>query len=85
MILNVWVDKDEDGVFITSVPELPGCVSQGKTLEEAEANIRDAIDAWLEYGKPEDVLPILERRHWTLEVEVPAELRGEAAQTVVAG
>jgi len=35
--------QDEDGVFIAECPAIPGCVSQGKTESEAEANIREAI------------------------------------------
>ena len=40
--------RDEDGVFIAECPSIPGCVSQGKTEQEAEANIRDAIKECLE-------------------------------------
>jgi len=35
--------QDEDGVFVAECPAIPGCVSQGKTELEAEANIREAI------------------------------------------
>ena len=42
------IAQDEDGVFIAECPALPGCVSQGKTREEAVANIREAIDCYLE-------------------------------------
>lgn len=37
------VAEDEDGMFIVDCPAIPGCVSQGRTPEEAEQNIRDAI------------------------------------------
>ena len=40
--------RDEDGVFIAECPSIPGCVSQGKTEEEAEMNVRDAIKVCLE-------------------------------------
>ncbi len=40
--------QDEDGVFVTECPSIPGCVSQGKTEAEAEANIREAIKECLE-------------------------------------
>ena len=39
--------QDEDGVFITECPAVPGCVSQGETEAEAEQNIKDAIKACL--------------------------------------
>ena len=35
--------RDEDGMFVADCPAIPGCVSQGKTEEEAERNIREAI------------------------------------------
>jgi predicted RNase H-like HicB family nuclease len=37
--------RDEDGMVIAECPAIPGCVSQGKTEAEAEANIREAIQA----------------------------------------
>jgi predicted RNase H-like HicB family nuclease len=42
------LERDEDGVWVAECPSIPGCVSQGKTLEEALANIREAIAACLE-------------------------------------
>jgi len=39
----VIIEKDEDGFFVADCPELVGCHTQGKTLEEAITNIRDAI------------------------------------------
>jgi predicted RNase H-like HicB family nuclease len=46
--LNVIVEIDEAGFFVAEVPALPGCLSQGKTREEALKNIREAIEGWLE-------------------------------------
>lgn len=48
MKLHVTVEKDEAGYFVAEVPALPGCLSQGKTHEEAIANITEAIEGWLE-------------------------------------
>lgn len=39
--------QDEDGMWIAEVEDIPGCVSQGATLEDAKANIRKAINACL--------------------------------------
>lgn len=39
----VSIYRDEDGVYIAECPAIPGCVSQGATDVEAEANIADAI------------------------------------------
>ena len=41
----------EDGGFVAEVPSLPGCVSQGETCEEALANVREAIELWIESAK----------------------------------
>lgn len=40
--------QDEDGIFIAECPSIPGCVSQGKTEQEAEKNIQEAIKVCLE-------------------------------------
>jgi len=46
--LHVVIEKDEAGYYVAEVPALPGCLSQGKTREEALANIKEAIEGWLE-------------------------------------
>lgn len=48
MKLRVIIEKDEAGYYVAEVPALPGCLSQGKTYEEAIANIKEAIERWLE-------------------------------------
>lgn len=48
MKVHVLVEEDEDGFFVAEVPALPGCLSQGKTSEEAISNIKEAIEGWLE-------------------------------------
>lgn len=48
MKYRVLIEQDEDGVFVAQVPSLPGCVSQGETRAEALANVREAIEAYLE-------------------------------------
>ena len=45
---TVLFEHDEDGYIVASVPILSGCATQGKTHEEATANIREAITAYLE-------------------------------------
>lgn len=54
---RVLMYKDEDGWWVVSCPSLPGCISQGETREEALANIREAIDLYIEVLK-EDGDPI---------------------------
>ena len=48
MKIHVIIEKDEAGYYIAEVPALPGCLSQGKTYEEAITNIKEAIEGWLE-------------------------------------
>ncbi|MBM2814970.1 MAG: type toxin-antitoxin system HicB family antitoxin [Ignavibacteria bacterium] len=56
MKYNIALDSDEDGVWIAECFSIPGCVSQGKTKEQALDNIKDAIILCLEvrsvYGYP---------------------------------
>ena len=48
MKFAVLVEKDEDGYYLASVPELPGCHTQAKTLDELARRIKEAIGAYLE-------------------------------------
>ena len=48
MKLHVVIEKDEAGYYVAEVPALPGCLSQGKTKDEALENIKEAINGWLE-------------------------------------
>jgi predicted RNase H-like HicB family nuclease len=48
MQFNVTIDRDEDGIWIVECPSIPGCISQGRTKNEALANIQDAIRACLQ-------------------------------------
>lgn len=45
---QVVIERDEDGVYIASVPSLPGCRTQANSMKELEANIKEAIEAYLE-------------------------------------
>ena len=48
MKFAVIVERDEDGYYAASVPELPGCHTQAKTLDELMKRVREAIEAYLE-------------------------------------
>ncbi len=56
------LEKDEEEIYTVTVPALPGCVTQGKTKEEAIERAREAIEVTLEgflaSGKPLDVKKI---------------------------
>jgi len=48
MRFTVVLEQEVDGGFVAIVPALPGCVSQGDTRSEALANIREAIELYLD-------------------------------------
>ena len=48
MKLKVILEPSEEGGYTATVPVLPGCISEGNTKEEALANIREAIELYLE-------------------------------------
>ena len=55
---SIWIvfDQGEDGWIVASIPEVPGAHSQGRTREEARANVIDALRGILEFrfgGHPE--------------------------------
>ena len=53
--LQVVLRSGEDGWIVAECPALPGCISQGRTREEAIANIREALELSIESGaRPDD-------------------------------
>jgi predicted RNase H-like HicB family nuclease len=46
-LFPVIVERDEAGLFVATNPALPGCYSQGKSMEEALENVREATEACL--------------------------------------
>ena len=53
---QVVIHPGEDGYWVAECPSLPGCISQGKSKEEALQNIKEAIEGYIEtlrdHGKP---------------------------------
>lgn len=47
MKLNVLIHHAEEGGFWAEIPALPGCVSEGDTMEEMLVNIKEAAEGWL--------------------------------------
>ena len=47
MTLKVLIHKAEEGGYWAEVPALPGCVSQGETVDDVSTNVREAIEGWL--------------------------------------
>lgn len=58
-VFNVLLERDEDGVYVATVPELPGCHTQGRSLDELEKRVREAVLLYLE-ASDEEVPPELE-------------------------
>jgi predicted RNase H-like HicB family nuclease len=48
MKLKIFLEPSDEGGFTVYVPSLPGCVSEGDSREEAMANIKEAIELYLE-------------------------------------
>lgn len=48
---NIVIERDEDGYYVGSVPELPGCHTQAKSLDELTARMDEAIKLYLEVEK----------------------------------
>jgi predicted RNase H-like HicB family nuclease len=66
---QVIVYSGEDGYFVAECPSLPGCISQGKTREEAIANIKEAIKGYV-LVLQEDNLPVPEEHFDAMVVAV---------------
>jgi len=61
MKLTIHLEPSEDGGYTAIVPTLPGCISEGDSREEALANIREAIELYLE--------PVEDDAHFTPDTE----------------
>ena len=52
-IFTVLIEQDEDGIYVVKVPDIQGCFTQGKTVEQAIERIKEAIQVCLEAEKEE--------------------------------
>ena len=69
MMRQVVIYLGEDGYWVAECPSLSGCISQGKTRQEAIANIKEAIEGYI-VSLEEDGLPVPEERFETFVVAV---------------
>jgi len=53
--LTAFVHSAEEGGYWAEVPALPGCLTQGETLDEVVENLNDAIEGWLSVQTPESL------------------------------
>lgn len=59
MKFRVIIERDEDGIYVGKVPDLPGCATEGKTKKELRKNVKEAIQAYLgSLKKHGDPIPI---------------------------
>ena len=54
MKIRAIVHPAEEGGYWAEVPALPGCITEGDTMEEVMANLKDAIEGWLEVANSRD-------------------------------
>ena len=54
---TVLIEQDEDGIYVANVPELEGCYTQGKTLQEVLERVKEAIEVCLE-GDQSEINPM---------------------------
>ncbi|MGH7195963.1 MAG: type II toxin-antitoxin system HicB family antitoxin [Candidatus Saccharimonadales bacterium] len=66
---TVLYEADPEGGFVASVPALPGCVSQGDNLEEAERNITEAMELYIETLHDDKLTPPTEHL-WQGKIEI---------------
>jgi predicted RNase H-like HicB family nuclease len=67
-LVNLIFDPEYHG-YVADVPQLPGCMSQGKTVEAAMKNVRKAITLYLKVARQEEIAALPEVL--TCQVEVP--------------
>jgi len=67
--ISVVIEKDQDGYYAYA-PELKGCQTQGDTLDEAMANVREAVEVYLESLDPAERDELLSKEILTGSVEV---------------
>jgi len=68
-LVNLLFDPEYNG-YVADVPQLPGCMSQGKTVEAALKNVRRAIVAYLKATRQEEINPLPEVLTSQVEVRV---------------
>ena len=70
MDFNVIIEQDEDGIYVARVPEIDGCYTQGKNLQEVLERVKEAIEVCLEADK-EEINPMRFVGIQRVQVEMP--------------
>ncbi len=56
MTVKAIVHPAEEGGFWAEVPAMPGCVTQGESIEEIRANLKEAVEGWLDAGESTEAM-----------------------------
>ncbi|MGA9382625.1 MAG: type II toxin-antitoxin system HicB family antitoxin [Phormidium sp.] len=56
MKIRAIIHPAEEGGYWAEVPALPGCITEGNTIEEVMANLKDAIEGWLEVANSREAI-----------------------------
>ena len=56
MKIRAIIHPAEEGGYWAEVPALPGCITEGDTMEEVVANLKDAIDGWLDVANSRNAI-----------------------------
>jgi predicted RNase H-like HicB family nuclease len=67
--VSVIIERDSAGYY-AYCPDLPGCQSQGDSMEEAIANIREAIALYMETLSPEEMIELTSKEIFSTTIEV---------------
>ncbi|MEH2061450.1 MAG: type II toxin-antitoxin system HicB family antitoxin [Nostoc sp.] len=61
MKIRAIIHPAEEGGYWAEVPALPGCITEGHTIEEVMANLKDAIEGWLEVANSRNAIESTEQ------------------------
>jgi predicted RNase H-like HicB family nuclease len=61
MNIKAIIHPAEEGGYWAEVPALPGCITEGDSMEEVMANLKDAIEGWLEVANSRSVIEPIDR------------------------
>ncbi|PHJ56698.1 hypothetical protein VF14_22165 [Nostoc linckia z18] len=61
MKIRAIIHPAEEGGYWAEVPALPGCITEGETMEEVMANLKDAIEGWLDVANSRHAIESTDR------------------------
>lgn len=84
LVYSVTLDPDPEGGYVAQIRDLPGCLTQGETLEETMANIQEARELWIEtayeLGDPIPLPNTMSEYSGKLLLRMPKSLHRDLAQ-----